>query len=165
MANKFDLEDLKQKALIIRAACEQMNQRINEIGEIPKSDQTIKNWHDYDNVIWRELLDAVVIIDQCHPVDQHLVQDANTLAKHLNQYGEYTENLLYPEPKVTNQLSKKLTHVFNAWDRSETVKSMTFRTMMRIRELYCTIIDLDLPNDDSSQGRLTARPVDKLFDF
>ena len=137
---QYDLQDLKQKALIIRAACDQMNQRINEIGEIPKSDQTIKNWHEYDNAIWQELLEAVLIIDECYNVDQHLVKDVNTLLKHLDQYGEYTENLLYPEPKVTNQLSKKLTHVINSWDRTETVKSMTFRTMMRIRELYFLIL-------------------------
>lgn len=161
----YPIEELALKAKLIIAVCEQMNQRINEIGEIPRSDQTIKNWHEYDNVMWQLLLDAVLIIDECYNVDQNLIKDVEILLKHLEQYGDYTENLLYPEPKITNSISKRLTNVTNSWNRTESVKTVTFRTMMRIRELYCEIAGIDLPNDDTSKGKLDGKPVDSLFDF
>lgn len=161
----YDLDDLWHRAVMIISACDEINQRINEIGEIPKSDQTIKNWHSWDNAAWQLLLEAVLIIDECYPVDQHLVKDVHTLLDHLDRYSDYTDNLLYPEPKVTNQLSKKLTTVTNYWGRSENVKTVTFRSMMRIRELYCKITGLDLPNEHTSQGRLDGKPIDRLFEF
>lgn len=165
MTKYYNTDELRLKATLIRAVCTQINERINEIGEIPRSDQTIKNWHDYDNEMWRQLLEAILIIDECYSVDQNLVKDCQSLLNHLDRYEEYTDNLLYPEPKITNGLSKKLTTVSNYWGSTESVKTMTFRTMMRIRELYCKIIDLDLPNDHASQGRLIGKPIDKLFDF
>jgi hypothetical protein len=161
----YDIEDLKLKAKLLKAICHQMNERINEIGEIPRSDQTIKNWHEYDNVMWRQLLETVLIIDECYRVDQNLVKDCQRLIKHIDQYGDYTDNVLYPEPKITNHLSKKITTVINEWNKSETVKTSTFRTMMRIRELYCDIIGLDLPNDDSSIGKLNLSPLERLFEI
>lgn len=161
----YDTEDLKLKATLLKAICRQMNERINEIGEIPRSDQTIKNWHEYDNVMWRQLLETVLILDECYRVDHHLVIDCQRLIKHIDQYGDYTENVLYPEPKISSSLNKRITTVVNDWGTSETVKTATFRTMMRIRELYCKIIDLDLPNEDSSKGKLIQSPLERLFEI
>tara|TARA_R110000796_G_scaffold113900_1_gene225634 strand:- start:1332 stop:1460 length:129 start_codon:yes stop_codon:yes gene_type:complete len=36
---------------------------------------------------------------------------------------------------------------------------------MNIREAYCEMMDIDLPNYDSSMGNLDAKPKDTLFDW
>jgi hypothetical protein len=166
---EYDLDDLSLKAMLIKAVCLQMNERINEIGEIPQSDQTIKNWHEYDNAMWRHLLEAVLIIDQCYNVDHRLVKDCQILIDHIDQYGDYCGNVLYPTPQITGRLKKEVSKhsitVPTQWGTTETVKKATFRTMMRVRELYCDIIDLDYPNADASKGRLTASAFERLFDL
>lgn len=160
MAN-YNLQDITD---VFCAVCDTMNQRINEIGKIPTSDITIKNWHTYTNDDWEIILQAILELDKVYDVQPRLVKDAKMLQAHIASCDYLCDNVLYPTVPMTKQLPKRATE-FTSYGRPLTVKTVTFSTMMKARELYCEIIGLDLPNDDSSKGKLDPPPGDSLFEF
>jgi hypothetical protein len=156
--------NIRDLADVLMHACDTMNERINQIGQIPTSDLTIKTWHTYTNTDWEYILDAVLEIDKLYDVANSLIADIKTLKDHIGQCGHLCDNILYPTPQESVALPRRATTLMQ-YNPPKTVKTLTFRTMMRIRELYCEIIGLDLPNEDASQGKLNAKPVDNLFEF
>lgn len=160
MAN-YNLEDIVD---VLCSVCDTMNQRINEIGKIPTSDQIIKNWHTYNNDDWEIILQAVLELDKVYDVPPSLLRDIKVLQAHIAQCGYMSHNILYPTVAETQQLPKKATQL-TSYTYPCTVKKVTFRAMMNTRELYCEIIGLDLPNEDSSKGKLDPTPTETLFEF
>ena len=157
-------KNLNDLAGVLCHACDTINNRINEIGEIPTSDATIKTWHTYTNLDWEYILEAVLEIDKVYPVSPSLIRDVNNLITHINTAGGLCDNILYPTIQETHSLPKRAREMSD-YSPVRTVKSVTFRTMMQVRELYCEIIGLDLPNADSSQGLLDPTPQQQLFEF
>jgi hypothetical protein len=157
---------LEDMATVYSHVCQTMNNRINQIGQIPTSDLTIKTWHNYTNDDWDYVLDAVLEIDKVYDVPPSLVRDVKVLKQHLTQYSSLCDNILYPslQEEKSLRLPKSATTIFHN-GQTKTVKTVTFRAMMQSRELYCDICDLVLPNEDSSKGKLDAKPIDSLFDF
>tara|TARA_R110000796_G_scaffold58432_1_gene135024 strand:- start:814 stop:1308 length:495 start_codon:yes stop_codon:yes gene_type:complete len=144
----------------------QMNSHINQVGAIKPSSPIIKGWHDYDNVIWKCIFScARILIDQNRiSVPNYVDKDIDFLLTHIEEYGVHHNNVLYPTIKDTGTLPGAITHT-NKAKYAKTVKSRTFRTMMNIRESLNAALDIDLPNEDGSRGRLTPSPKDTLFEI
>lgn len=140
-----------------------MNNHINENGEIQRSSPVIKLWHTYTNDDWFRILGCVKHLSNCAgirlPVKTEL--DIGILLKHLKQYDEHCDNVLYPKVKVTNSLPKAITNI----NGDTSVKTVTFRTMMNIRETLCAALDIDLPNADSSIGKLNPTAFEALYEL
>ena len=138
-----------------------LNSYINTHGQIQRS-SIIKQWHDWDNAQWyRYLMFTLVLDDKAHlRLDGRIVRDLQTLVHHIEEYGNHCDNIIYPHPKTTKNLHHKLTHLH----RDTSVKSVAFRAMMNIREAYCELLDIDLPNADSSIGKLDPTPFEEMFE-
>lgn len=131
---------------------EQLNSYINAHGKIPPSSY-IKTWHDHTNEYWMQVFEDALEIhnDPAQPsMKPWVVADIERLAKLVNNHGDMHPNILNPEPEDTARLQRALTH----FDRTTTVKTVFWRTMMRLREYWCQTQGIDLPNDDSSKGKL-----------
>jgi hypothetical protein len=155
-----------QMASMTGVALRAMNDHINTHGAIKPSSEIIKGWHEYDNLIWKCILTITkTLADQgAISVPNYVDKDIDLLLQHLNEYDIHHHNLLYPTPKETGKLPGALTHANRAkYDKS--IKTRTFRFMMNMRESICFAIDIDLPNEDSSRGKLTPSPKETLFEY
>jgi len=143
----------------------QMNSHINQVGAIKPSSPIIKGWHEYDNVIWKCILTcARILVDENRiQVPNYVDKDIDFLLRHIDEFGNHHNNVLYPTPKDTGTLHGAITHA-NRAKYEKTVKSRTFRTMMNIRESINFALDIDLPNEDGSRGKLTPSPKETLFE-
>lgn len=155
------MRTLQDQLRLFRDEIESMNTHINTYGQIQKSSEIIKHWHDLDNIEWLTILSIARELDREGSMDLNTwtLQDIDKLIKHIENYEIHCANLLYPEPKITNKLHHSLTN----FDRTTTVKRITFKTMMNIREAYCAMQGIDLPNEDSSKGKLDTPPFEELF--
>lgn len=137
-----------------------LNNYINTYGQIERS-SVIKEWHDWTNQDWHNYFMLVLALEDRGDIrlDGRITRDLHTLIKHIEEYGSHCENIIYPHPKLTKQLHHKLTHLH----RDTTIKSVAFRCMMNIREAYCAMLDIDLPNADSSIGKLDPTPFERMF--
>jgi len=146
-----------------------INNYINEHGQIQPSSEIIKTWHTYDNTRWALVLWTVTELDRkgMWTISPTLLRDCELLKEFIGNYHRYSDNLLYPTIQETKSLSKGITHITipHKNDKYCTVKTLTFSVMMRIREMYCDILGIDLPNADSSKGLLDPSPQDRLLDF
>jgi hypothetical protein len=141
---------------------DRLNNYINKYGQIQRG-SIIKEWHDWDNIHWLKfLIIALTLESKGHMrLDERIIRDCNTLVKHIDQYCKHSDNVLYPYPKATHKLSHRVTHLH----RDTSIKSVAFKVVMNIREAYCEMMDIDLPNYDSSMGNLDATPKDTLFNW
>lgn len=139
--------------------CDDLNAYINEKGKIQKS-TFIKIWHDLDNEVWQDVFNEAMSIHEStnYRLGKGLISEINELEDHMKQYGYLHKNILDPDLGV--RLPYAATHIGN-----ETVKTVLWRTMMRLREYYCWVIGIDLPNEDSSIGKLNAgaNPFEQMF--
>jgi hypothetical protein len=154
------------QAEVLDAVLEQMNDHINRHGQIKQSSQVIKNWHKYDNTVWTLILRGIqrAISNGEITVEGWVERDIDFLLTHIEKCQDHTDNVLYQEPKETGRLPDSVTHA-NRAKHYKTIKTRTFRTMMQIREALCKALGIDLPNEDSSKGKLDPQPKERLFEF
>lgn len=141
-----------------------MNKHINDNGQIQPSSDVIKNWHEYDNTIWKVILTAskILIDGGKMNVKGYVEADIDFLLQHIEKCADYTDNVLYPTQQETMRLPDAVTHVAKH-RHGKTIKTRTFRTMMNIREGLNTALGIDLPNADGSKGGLDPTPFERLF--
>ena len=153
---------IKDQVRLFRKEMELMNKHIKCYGRIQKSSPVIKHWHTLNNLDWLTVLTIAKGLDQegSMPLKDWTLRDIDKLVNHITNYESHCDNLLYPEIAVTKTLHHKLTN----FDRTVTVKSITFKTMMNLREAYCKMKGIELPNDDSSKGKLDPKPIETLFE-
>jgi len=154
------------QAEVLDVVLEQMNDHINKHGQIKKSSQVIKNWHQYDNTIWTMILQGIqrAITNGYIKVDGWVESEIDFLLTHIRKCEAHTDNVLYQDPKETARLPDSVTHA-NTAKHYKTIKTRTFRIMMQIREALCKALGIDLPNEDSSKGKLDPQPKERLFEF
>ena len=154
---------------VMAQAVYDMNAHINTHGKIERSSQVIKNWHEYDNVIWRCILaGAQILEDEANLMLRGYAEaDIEFLWNHIEQYETYHDNLLYPTPNDTKRMPDSLSHN-NPQKHQKTIKQRTFRLMMEIRDKLCGdmknpgILGWSLANDDTSKGKLDPTPFERL---
>jgi len=148
----------------ISIALKEMNNHINANGQINRSSQVIKNWHVYDNYTWELILSGAKYLNEqgCINLKGYTERDLDFLLEHLAECYQHTNNVLFPNVKTTGNLPASVTHA-NPAKYQCTIKTRTFRTMMNLREALCEALDIDLPNEDSSKGKLNATPMSVLF--
>lgn len=131
--------------------CEEMNDYINKYGQIPRN-TFIKKWHDLNNVYVAEAMHEAHTINSTtsHWFGNSLKRDIKLLSEHMERYSHLHDNIA--NPHMGAKLPGAATKVEN-----QSVKTVFWRTMMQLREYYCRINGIDLPNDDSSIGKLNRR--------
>ena len=149
----------------ISKSIDEMNDYINTQGMIKPSSKIIKGWHNYDNEQWELILAGAKALADAGDISlpSYVERDIDVLLKHIAEYEAHCDNLMYPTPALTAQLPSAVTHA-DKRKYDKTIKTRTFRTMMNIREAICAAIDIDLPNDDSSKGKLDPKPGELLFE-
>lgn len=141
---------------------ERLNLYINAHGQIQRS-SVIKHWHDLYNGDWLDIFQTAQQLDTqgYWNLAPWITSDLERLVSHITNYHTHADNIVFPSPKAQRNMPKRLTQFSS--DRS--VKSAVFKTMMNIREAYCDLFAIDLPNDDSSIGALDPKPQQTLFEF
>jgi len=151
----------------IEVICEEMNDWINTHGELQRSTNKgglLNGWHDLDNQFWLDLFDQADIISKNtnHWLLDWSERDIKTMRKLLAEHGSQHENLLNPPQEDMQDLHKRLTRIHE----DLTVKKCLWRTLMQIRErLYNPFMNIDLPNNNSSIGKLNNTPTTTLFEW
>ena len=156
----------EQVADALYQALEEMNSYINSYGEIQRSSSIIKGWHNYDNHQWELILAGAKNLSDTGRLDlpQYVEKDIEMLLRHLEEYSVHSDNLLYPTPAETKSLPGAITHA-NKAKYDTTIKTRTFRIMVNVREALCRALDIDLPNEDSSKGKLDPTPAENILEF
>ena len=151
----------------INAICDEMNDYINLHGKLKRSTHKgglLNGWHDLDNQFWLDLFDQVDAISDStrHHLPQWIENDIKAMRKLLHSYGNEHSNLLNPPQEHMKDLPKRLTRIHE----DLTVKKCLWRTLMNIREkIYNPYMDIDLPNEDSSIGKLRPTTFASLFEM
>lgn len=142
--------------------CKQMNTAINTDGKLKRSG-LIKTWHSKTNYEWELILGCAKVLHERGGVrlTGQTERDIDTLLDHIQKYGDLHHNILDPDPKANAILPNQATHIH----RDTSVKTVLWRVMMNVREAYCRILDIDLPNADSSMGRLPNTQEQGLFQW
>ncbi len=139
--------------------CSEMNDYINTNGQIPKS-SFINQWHDLDNEFWIDVFWEALKINETtqYNLNNWITKDIERLLNHIQVCGQLHHNILNPDLSAKLPLAAKQ---IETW----TVKTVLWRTMMQLREYYCEVNKIDLPNDDSSVGKLDDDddPFDQMF--
>lgn len=144
--------------------CNDMNSYINTKGKI-KNSTFIKEWHDLDNDFWLEVFRDALYLDENtkYNLKPWTRSSIEQLANHIFKHGDHHKNILNPDPKDMVGMPGALTN----FDKLTTVKSVLWKTLMQLREYYCLVHDIDLPNEDLSRGKLrsTRDTFGELFDW
>ena len=150
----------------INAICDEMNDYINDHGQLKRSTHKgglLNGWHDLDNQFWLDLFEEANTISENtrYHLPQWIENDIKAMKNLLNSYGDQHENLLNPPQEDMRDLPKRLTRIHE----DLTVKKCLWRTLMNIREkIYNPYMDIDLPNEDSSIGKLRVNTFTSLFE-
>ena len=145
--------------------CDEMNAWINTKGKLPSSRKRqgfLHDWHDLDNEFWLMVFsDAIRVNDNTrYTMPQWLENNILQLTSHIAKYGKVHPNILNPYREDEDRLLKQERYFSN--DKS--VKSVLWHTLMELRErLYNPAMDIDLPNDNSSIGKIKPDTYKELF--
>ena len=164
MGIKGDIMTNEHIAGAMGVSLKQMNDYINRNGGMQPSSQVIKNWHDYDNSIWKCILTCAKILSESGKIKLPLYveRDIDFLLTHIEKCADYTDNVLYPPVHETERLPDAVTHA-NLGKHNKSIKTRTFRTMMNVREALNKALDIWLPNVDASKGTLNQPTFDTHF--
>jgi hypothetical protein len=140
-----------------------LNEHINTHGKISRSTY-IKHFHSLVNEEWARILEVAVVCDHLGimPLTSYTIRDCEQLYEIIKTGHSHGDNLLCPSPKQESRLPRALREMPHS---NKTVKSTVWRLMMTLREAYCDVLGIDLPNEDSSIGLLDPKPKDQLFEF
>ena len=134
-----------------------LNNRISEQGQLPQT-EIIKRYHHWTNFEWYGFFTIANYLNLNHKAQRQIDQ----LLAHIEDNHVHHHNLLFPTEADRRNMPHALTHLA----RDTSVKSVTWNTMMLVREQYCReIVGFDIPNHDSSIGMLAPQPKDSLFDY
>lgn len=134
-----------------------LNTWISEQGQLPQT-KIIKRYHHWNNLDWYAFLTVAKHLQLPTRAETQI----ETLLTHIASNHSHHDNLLFPTEQDRAHMPHKLTH----FARDKSVKSVTWNTVMLIREQYCReILGFDMPNSDSSRGMLTPQPRETLFDY
>lgn len=157
--------DIEQRVDVFYNAIDYMNKWIDTRGEINLSSSIIKRWNNYSNVDWAAILDTTRILSESGELmlSNRGEQDLEILTSFFVRNSKYLDNILYPDTPTTNKLPKRLTYIGN-----NSVKKVTFRFMMNLRESYCDLFQIHLPNSNAVMGNYTrwknSLKVNELFE-
>lgn len=132
----------------------ELNGYITNHGQIKRS-TFIKSWHELDNNFWLEFFGDAMLLEETSGVklNHYLLKDMERLANHAIEYKFTHPNILNPTPRDMRELHHKHTH----FDGHISVKGVLWSSIMRLREYYCAVHDIDLPNEDSSINKLKSQ--------
>ena len=139
---------------IYEALAELLNAEINKGGKIQQNNPTI--WtalHAIDDRLWRAIIEDYLKDNRymrAWPAAQEILD-------HLNKYEHiYHPWTITPYEGLVKRQQRPGDHQN---------KRAMWRWLMATRERYCDLNYIDLPNEDSSIGKLDPRPTDALFDW
>lgn len=137
--------------LVFRKVSEMLNNEIKQTGKLKLNNKTIwDTLHNMDNDIWSMYLTGIKIIDKefRHLVKMDELATVLELERALDRYGYMSQsnNLLTP---------------FKTRKEPHNYKGRAWKMINQGREIWCRAMQIDLPNDDSSQ----ARPADNILEF
>lgn len=143
---------------MIEGISELLNKEINDTGKIQHNNNNI--WqvlHKMDDSIWDSYLAALEIYANTRPAYAGMSSSITKLQRHLDLYrSHYSPWTLTPyEGMVRSQ----------ARPQSHRAKGAVWSVIQQAREAYCVEKGIDLPNEDSSKGRLNPTPTQALFDW
>ena len=131
----------------VERLCELLNEEIIRSGQIQRSNKTI--WsvlHNADNRIWTSLLKgAVELTPTTHRNHKRILERAEELATAIDKLGKIYPNVITPYPKEYKREGRPDNHLF---------QNAAWHLLMMLREVYCDTNSINLPNADSSKGKL-----------
>lgn len=157
--------EIENRVDVFYNAIDYMNKWIDTKGEINLSSSIIKRWHNYSNVDWAAILDTTRILVESGDLmlSNRGEQDLEILTSFFVRNSKHIDNLLYPDIKTSVNLPNRLTHIGNT-----SVKKVTFRFMMNLREAYCDLFKIHLPNSNAVIGNYkrwkNSLKVNELFE-
>jgi hypothetical protein len=127
--------------LVFRKVSELLNREIQSNGKLQKNNKEIWNaLHAMDNDIWSMYLRGIKIIDKefGHLVPMDTIATVLELERLLERYGHLSSsnNLLTPYKTRTN---------------GHNYKGKAWKMVNQGREVWCSAMGTDLPNDDTSK--------------
>jgi len=136
-----------------------LNKKINQDGQIQKNWTWF--WNEYLHPMtdqqWVGLCEAINTLQKQHPEmltvnDHHAVMNAISVLDDEEIY-QYVQNwnMLKPE---TNQINNVLDIRFNQARRINSTQHHAWKLTHVLREVWCRCCDIDLPNENSSIGKL-----------
>ena len=136
--------------MVFRKVCELLNREIETSGKLEKNNKNIwRALHAMDNDIWAMYLRGIKIIDKefGYLVPMDTTATVLELERILERYGDLStsNNILTPFKTRTN---------------GHNYKGRAWKMINQGREVWCTAMDIDLPNDDSSK----RGPKEELFE-
>lgn len=137
--------------MVFRKVSELLNREIRTHGRLQKNNKEIWNaLHSMDNDIWLMYLRGIKIVDKefGHLVPMDTIATVLELERLLERYGHLStsNNLLTPFKTRTN---------------GHNYKGRAWKMVNQGREVWCSAMGIDLPNDDSSK----SSPSDNILDF
>ena len=142
--------------------CDEMNEYINEHGQIPRN-TFIQHWHQCDNDFW-----SLVFADAYNVHEQSLMYEmpndtrelVDMCLERIDAHGHIHHNILNPSLEDEAGLPGAVKKMTNPKGYTKSTKHYFWQTMMRLREYYCWVNGIDLPNEDSSIGKLNQNKKD-----
>lgn len=123
----------------IERLCELFNERIRQDGPISKGDKRI--WgvlHEMDNTIWQHCLNgAVAMTPTDHKNYNRIDQRVTELNAALKRLGKQYDNVITPYPSEYKKQGRP---------DSDLYQGAAWHLLMLLREVYCDINGIDLPN-------------------
>ena len=137
---------------MIERLCELLNEQININGKIQRSNKTI--WavlHDMDNTIWQHCLNGADDFTphnhrNRHSIDRRLLELNTAIKRYKDQYP----NVITPFPAEYKRQKR---------DKDQLFQNSAWHLLMMLREVYCDVYGIDLPNSDSSIGALDENHI------
>lgn len=135
--------------MVFRKVCELLNREIERGGKLEKNNKEIwRALHAMDNDIWAMYLRGIKLIDKefGYLVPMDTTATVLELERTLERYGDLSTsgNILTPFKTRTN---------------GHNYKGRAWKMVNQGREVWCTAMDIDLPNDDTSK----RGPKEDLF--
>lgn len=135
--------------MVFRKVCELLNREIETSGKLSKNNTNVwRTLHAMDNDIWAMYLRGIKLIDKefGYLVPMDTTATVLELERTLERYGDLStsNNILTPFKTRTN---------------GHNYKGRAWKMVNQGREVWCTAMDIDLPNDDSSK----RGPKEELF--
>ena len=137
--------------MVFRKVSETLNKQIQAHGKLQKNNKEI--WsvlHAMDNDIWTMYLRGIKILDKefGHIVPMDAIATVLELERIIDRYGlmSQSNNILTPHKTRTN---------------GHNYKGKAWKMVNQGREIWCSAMQIDLPNDDSSKINL----ADNILEF
>ena len=123
----------------VERLCELLNEEIRQNGPISKGNKRI--WgvlHEMDNTIWNHCLNgASAMTPVSHKNHNRIDQRVTELHAALKRLGKLYDNVITPYPSEYKKQARP---------DSDLYQGAAWHLLMLLREVYCDINNIDLPN-------------------